>query len=74
MNPEATAPIRVVLADDHSVVRLGLRQMIELDDPLTIVAEAADGKAALAAVREHAPGGDRSLALVRFALAHRAKL
>ncbi len=44
-----------MLADDHPIVRQGLRQMIEADDELLIVAEAGEGKSALAAIREHAP-------------------
>jgi two-component system invasion response regulator UvrY len=39
--------IRVVLADDHSVVRRGLRQILEDESDLTIVAEAATGREAL---------------------------
>lgn len=49
------ASIRLILADDHPIVRHGLRQIIEVDDALAIVAEASDGKAALAAVHTHAP-------------------
>ena len=49
------ATIRLVLADDHPIVRHGLRQIIEADDALAIVAEVADGKAALAAIQTHAP-------------------
>ena len=54
-NPEPSEPIRIVLADDHPVVRVGLRQMIEADDALRVVAEAGDGKAALAEIRAHRP-------------------
>ncbi len=50
-----SAPIRLILADDHPIVRHGLRQMIEADDTLAIVAEASDGKVALAAIQTHAP-------------------
>ena len=49
------ASIRLILADDHPIVRHGLRQIIEADDTLAIVAEASDGKAALAAIQTHAP-------------------
>ena len=54
-NPKPGQPIRIVLADDHPVVRLGLRQMIEADNALRVVAEAGDGKAALTEIRAHAP-------------------
>ena len=50
-----TASIRLILADDHPIVRHGLRQIIEADDALAIVAQASDGKAALAAIQTHAP-------------------
>ena len=50
-----TASIRLILADDHPIVRHGLRQIIEADDTLAIVAETSDGKAALAAIQTHAP-------------------
>jgi len=40
-------PIRVLIADDHAVVRKGLRSFLELDADLKIVGEAADGAAAL---------------------------
>src|SRR5438034_1718227 len=39
--------IRVLIADDHPIVRQGLRQTIETDPSLKIVAEAGDGSVAL---------------------------
>ncbi len=54
-NAKQRDSIRVVLADDHPIVRTGLRQMIESDVALRIVAEAGEGKSALAAIREHNP-------------------
>jgi DNA-binding NarL/FixJ family response regulator len=50
-----TAPIRIVIADDHPVVRRGLTQFIADEDGLEIVAECADGQAALEAVTRFAP-------------------
>ncbi len=47
--------IRVVLADDHAVVRKGIRQFIEEAGDITVVAEAADGQAALEAIRSEKP-------------------
>src|SRR5688572_941597 len=39
--------IRIVIADDHPLLRQGLRQVIEQETDLQVVAEAADGRAAL---------------------------
>ena len=49
------AQIRIVMADDHPVVRQGLRQMIEADKALSIVAEAGDGQTALSLIEQHRP-------------------
>jgi two-component system, NarL family, response regulator LiaR len=40
-------PIRVLIADDHDVVRQGLRTFLSLDDELEVVGEAADGSEAV---------------------------
>ena len=42
----ATAIIRVIIADDHAVVRDGLRALVEAQPGLTVVGEAADGQEA----------------------------
>ena len=47
--------IRVLIADDHPVVRQGLRTFLELQDDIEIVAEATDGGDAVAKVRELKP-------------------
>jgi len=39
--------IRVLLVDDHAVVREGLRTFLELQDGIEIIGEAADGEAAI---------------------------
>ena len=44
--------IRVVLADDHTIVREGLKQLLGAAGDLEVVAEASDGHGALKAVRE----------------------
>jgi DNA-binding NarL/FixJ family response regulator len=47
--------IRIVIADDHPVVRKGLRMIIEEDAGLQVVAEAADGEVALGFIRKFLP-------------------
>ena len=48
-------PIRVVLADDHAVVRKGIREFLEEEGDIVVVAEAADGAQAVSLVVEHRP-------------------
>lgn len=50
-----TQPIRVVLADDHAVVRKGIREFLEEEGDIVVVAEATDGGQAIALVAEHEP-------------------
>ena len=47
--------IRILLADDHSIVRAGLRRIIEDSGDIEVVAEAADGREAMEKVREILP-------------------
>lgn len=47
--------IKVLLADDHSIVREGLRRIVEESGDIEVVAEAADGRAAVLAVRREEP-------------------
>jgi DNA-binding NarL/FixJ family response regulator len=48
-------PIRVVLADDHEVVRAGIRQFFERTQDIQVVAEANDGEQAIAMIKEYHP-------------------
>ncbi len=47
--------IRILLVDDHPVVRLGLRALFDQEDDLTVVGEAATPDEAIAAVRDRRP-------------------
>ncbi len=47
--------IRVVLADDHAVVRQGIRQFLESGGDITVVAEAANGQEAMRLIRAQRP-------------------
>jgi DNA-binding NarL/FixJ family response regulator len=47
--------IRVLIADDHAVVRQGLRTFLELQDEIEVVGEAADGEEAVALVTSTEP-------------------
>lgn len=47
--------IRIVMADDHPIVRQGLKQIIETDRAISIVAEAGDGETALELIEKHQP-------------------
>jgi DNA-binding NarL/FixJ family response regulator len=49
------APIRVLIADDHAVVRRGLRTFLELQDDIDVVGEAVDGQTCVAAAAELSP-------------------
>jgi len=51
----AVTPIRVVIADDHPVVRVGLRNMLQADTLVQVVGEARDGAEALNIVRTTTP-------------------
>jgi two-component system response regulator NreC len=52
---DAEAPIRVVLADDHAVVRQGMRRILDADGGFEVVAEAGDLDAVYRYVRGHRP-------------------
>lgn len=48
-------PIRIVIADDHAVVRQGLKMFLEDDTEFEVVAEAQNGAEALALAKQHLP-------------------
>ena len=55
LGPRATGPIRVLLADDHPVVRRGIAACLRQRPGLEVVGEAADGQEALRKARELSP-------------------
>jgi DNA-binding NarL/FixJ family response regulator len=55
LNNRNSSPIRVLLADDHAVVRAGIRQLLEHAGNIQIVAEASDGEAAKQLIQQHLP-------------------
>ncbi|MGD2178512.1 MAG: response regulator transcription factor [Anaerolineae bacterium] len=50
-----TEQIRIVLADDHAVVRQGIRRFLEEDEAIDVVAEASDGAEAVRLIEQHRP-------------------
>lgn len=48
-------PIRILLADDHAVVRAGIRQFLESTAGLSVIAEADDGEMACRLIAAHQP-------------------
>jgi two-component system NarL family response regulator len=51
----ASSKIRVLIADDHALIRLGLRSLIESQPDMEVVAEAADGVEAVRLHEAHQP-------------------
>ncbi len=47
--------IRVLIADDHAIVRQGLATIINRDPEMTVIAQAEDGQQAIDLFREHQP-------------------
>lgn len=47
--------IRVLLVDDQPLIRSGFRALLDIEEDIEVVAEAADGLEAVALVREHLP-------------------
>lgn len=48
-------PVRVILADDHTLVRAGIRALLDKIPGVEVVAEAGDGREVLELVRQHRP-------------------
>lgn len=52
---QTAPPVRIVLADDHAIVRDGLRKLLELQSGLSVVGEASDGQEAVERTRHLKP-------------------
>ena len=52
---ETSSQIRVLLADDHAVVRAGICQFLEQADDINVIAEADDGHQAMELIEQHQP-------------------
>jgi DNA-binding NarL/FixJ family response regulator len=66
-DPRSTGPLRVVVVDDHEVLRAGTRQVLETTPDIVVVGEADSWDAALALIDQHRP----DIALVDIQLAGR---
>lgn len=53
--PPETAPVRVLLVEDHAVVRSGLKLMLEAQPHIQVVGEASDGREAIRLARSQQP-------------------
>lgn len=49
-------PIRTLIADDHALVRAGIRALVEKIEGVTVIAEAGTGSEAMRLIDEHRPG------------------
>src|SRR5262245_30046929 len=64
MSPEGTPVTRILIADDHEVVRSGLRAILEAHEGWAVIAEACDGKEAIAKAVETNP----DIAIIDYSL------
>ena len=52
---KSNAKIKIILADDHHIVRAGIRQLLESEKDIQVLAEAGDGEEAKALIQQHKP-------------------
>lgn len=48
-------PIKIMIADDHTLLRQGIKKVLELEDDLTVISEAADGEETITVATETSP-------------------
>jgi DNA-binding NarL/FixJ family response regulator len=53
--PGRDGPVKVLLADDQALVRAGFKVLLDVEEDVTVVGEAADGAEAVEQVRRHRP-------------------
>ena len=53
METEKMEPVRILLADDHNIIRDGMRLLLERQPDFSVVGEAADGREAVELAEEH---------------------
>ena len=54
-NGELIVMIRIIIADDHKIIRDGLTSLLDADDDIEVIAQTADGYATVEAAREFLP-------------------
>src|SRR5260370_40653874 len=52
---KSSKPIRILVVDDHFMVRMGLSASLNVESDMEVVAEAGNGNGALEAYRKHRP-------------------
>lgn len=55
MNEEDGAPVRVLIVDDQALMRAGFRALLDAEDGIEVVGEAADGREGVELARLHTP-------------------
>jgi DNA-binding NarL/FixJ family response regulator len=53
--PRRDGPVKVLLVDDQALVRAGFKVLLDVEDDITVVGEAADGADAVEQIRRHRP-------------------
>jgi len=54
-NEKKSGPVRIIIADDHSIVREGLRLILSTDSDLEVIGQAADGQEGIALIKKLSP-------------------